>query len=167
MNNSKSKEEKNMDIIKKMVAVASVLAFFLIGTTAFANEITKSYELRDLLWTRVQNLHGNYIGIVSNFVVDSQGHVSLAIIDRSSGKANRPEELVAVPFDALKWNSKGDYFVLHINRQVLAEAPVFHKSNDVSNPAFTTEMYKFFGLRPYWTDKAPSPYSWGGEAQNF
>ena len=156
-----------MNTIKKMMAVVSVLIFCLIDATAYANEIGKSYELRDLLWTRVQNLQGKYIGIVSNFVVDSQGHVSLAIIDRSSTKANEPEELVAVPFDALKWKSKGDYFVLNINRQVLAEAPVFHKNKDVSNPAFATEMYRFFGLQPSWTDKAPSPYQWGGEAQGF
>ena len=156
-----------MNTIKKMMAVVSVLIFCLIGATAYANEIGKSYELRDLLWTRVENLQGNYLGIVSNFVVDSQRHISLAIIDRSSTKANEPEELVAVPFDALKWKSKADYFVLNVSRMVLAEAPVFHKNKDLSNPAFTAKIYRFFGLQPYWTEKAPSPYQWGGEAQGF
>ena len=156
-----------MNAIKKTMAVVSVLIFCLLGATAYAKQIGKSYELRDLLWTRVQNLQGKYIGIVSNFVIDPEGHISLAIIDRSSTKANEPEELVAVPFDALKWTSQGDYFVLNINRQVLAEAPVFHKNKDVTNPAFAAEMYRFFGLQPYWTEKAPSPYQWGGEAQGF
>jgi len=156
-----------MNAIRKTMAVVSVFIFCLLGATAYANEMGRSYELRDLLWTRVQNLQGRYIGLVSNFVVDSEGHVSLAIIDRSSMKANEPEKLVAVPFDALSWKSKGDYFVLNISRLVLAQAPAFNKAKDVSNPAFTEEMYRFFGLQPYWTEKAPSPYQWGGEAQGF
>jgi len=154
-----------MNTIKKTMAVVSVLVFCLLGATAYANQM--SYELRDLLWTRVQNLQGKYLGMVSNFVVDSQGQVSLAIIDRGSLRVNESENLVAIPFDALRWESKGDYFVLNINKQVLAGAPAFHKNIDVSNPAFAANMYRFFGLQPSWTEKAPSPYQWGGEAQDF
>jgi sporulation protein YlmC with PRC-barrel domain len=161
-----SREEKKMNRIKKMTAVVSVLIFCLIGTAAYAKE-RNSYELRDLLWSRVENFQGKYLGIVSNFVIDSKGHVSLAIIDRSSTKANEPEKLVAVPFNALSWKSKGDYFVLNISRLVLSETPTFNKDKDVSNPAFTGKIYRLYGIRPYWTEKAPSPYSWGGEAQGF
>jgi len=158
-----------MNVFKKTMAVVSVLVFFLLGATAYAKSIAKSYELRDLLWTSVENVQGKYLGIVTTFVVDSQGRVSLAIIDRSDPKAIEPEELVAVPFEVLKWKSEGDYFVfvLNINRQVLAEAPVFHRNKDLSNPAFAAKMYRFFGLQPSWTEKVPSPYSWGGEAQGF
>ncbi len=156
-----------MNAIKKTMAVVSVLIFCLLGATAYAKQIGNSYELRDLLWTRVENLQGKYLGTVSNFVVDSQGHVSLAIIDRSSGKANKPEELVAVPFNALSWKSKGDYFVLNISRLVLSETPTFSKDKDLSNRAFTAKLYRLFGLQAYWTQKAPSPYQWGGEAQGF
>ncbi len=163
-----------MNRIKKTMAIASVLIFSLLGATAYANSMNRSYgstngsyELRDLLWTSVQNLDGKYVGTVSNFVIDSQGHVSLAIIDRSSGEANKPGELVAVPFELLKWNAGGDYFVLNVSKEVFAEVPSFHKSKDLSNPAFAAEMYRFFGLRPSWTGNAPNPYQWGGEAQDF
>jgi sporulation protein YlmC with PRC-barrel domain len=156
-----------MNRTRKAIAVASVFIFCLIGTAAYAKEKGNSYELRDLLWSRVENLRGEYLGIVSNFVIDSKGQVSLAIIDRSSTKANEPEKSVAVPFSALSWKSKGDYFVLNIGRLMLADSPPFNKDKDLSNRAFTAKVYEFYGLRPSWTEKAPSPYDWGGEAQDF
>ncbi len=155
-----------MNRTRKMIAVALVFFSCLIGTAAYAKEKGNSYELGNLLWSRVENLRGEYLGIVSNFVINSKGHITLAIIE-SSTKAYEPEKSVAVPFSALSWNSKGDYFVLNISRLMLADSPSFHKDKDLSNRTFTAKAYEFYGLQPPWTGKNPGPYEWGGAAQEF
>jgi sporulation protein YlmC with PRC-barrel domain len=132
-----------------------------------APSATDFYRSTQLMGTRVQATEGKVKARISDLMIDSfSGHVTLlALSDVKGGGDN----LVAVPFDVLNRTGRGT-FTLNITGNQLASAPSFHKS-DMNKRGYAKNVYKFFGLRPLWTEGGytggVNPYRWGGEAQNF
>lgn len=109
------------------------------------------YEMTKLLRSEVQNSQGEVLGTVTDFIVDSDGHIELAILSQKSSKAGYPRT-VAIPFDALRYESPTDRFVLNMTMERLNAAPNFDPK-DLTNPKFAEEVYRFFGLGPNWTEQ--------------
>ena len=163
--------------MKGKVLTIVLISIFSLGfalANAYATEpmskISKEYELSRLLSEYLENPQGGFLGRISDFVVDSNGHLEFAIVQVGVPEVGRDSKFVAVPFRALS-KPDGKYYVLNITRERLVSAPQFVEKKDLSNRAFAGSVYGYFGLQPPWTEgrvtKYANPYSWGGEAQGF
>ena len=163
--------------MKGKVLIIMLISIFSLGfvlANAYAagpiSKSSKNYEVSRLLSDYLENPQGGFLGRISDFVVDSNGHIEFAIVQVGFPEVGRDSKLVAVPFSALS-RPEGKYYVLNITRERLVSAPQFVEKKDLSNLAFAESVYRYFGLQPYWTEggvtKYANPYSWGGEAQGF
>ncbi len=136
-----------------------LLVFVLTLGVATANAVAKepisrtlpNYEVSKLLWSDVENPQGEYLGRVTDFVVDSNGRIEFAILLQGYLEIG-DSRYVAVPFEALSHGSSSHDFVLDTTRERLASAPSFNEKKDLTNRKFAEEMYRYFGLEPSWTE---------------
>jgi hypothetical protein len=57
-----------------------------------------------------------------------------------------------VPWSALQLDEDEKCFILNVDKQTLEKAPGFDKNNwpDMADTSWATEVYQYFGARPYW-----------------
>ena len=136
-------------------AIVAILSFGLLAVNAIYAEPAPmnsgDHMVSQLLWTDVRSPQGEYLGKIADFVIDSGGHVTLAIINRGSLEAD-DNALVAVPFGSLSLKLFANFWVLDTTREKLAAAPPF-KTEDLSSSTFTEDTYRYFGVEPSWTDQ--------------
>ena len=96
----------------------------------------------------VWNSEGEYVGTVTNALVNSSGDIGFVII--SMGEKGEGMKEIAVPAESFSTNGEKGLF-LDVNKEKLAAAPEF-KDSDLSNPNFAKTVYRFFGLMPSWTE---------------
>ena len=111
-----------------------------------------SLELIDssrLMGAQVQLSSGEAAGEINDFVIDSSdGHIAFLVLSDVPG---RPDTLVAVPFNAL--STRENTFVLDTSKEQLASALSFDESADLNNMRWAENVYRHFGLEPYWTER--------------
>jgi len=125
------------------------------------------YQTTHMIDSKVQSPEGKVEARVSDLIINSSnGHIPLLVLSDVRGRNNN---LVAIPFDALKSTGKHPY-ALNITEDKLASAPAFD-SSDLHKRGYVQQVDRFVGLRPSWTEKGHvrnmDPYRWGGEAQDF
>ncbi len=145
--------------MKKLLLVLAVLSItymglFQAGSYAQAMPIEgwHTYELRPLLNYGVKNQQGQFLGRMEDFVIDAKGRVIFAIISKPGTLGIRGEP-VAVPFETLAFGSKKHEFVLDMSRDKFASAPHYDRNTDLENSARAAEIYRYFGVQPYWTSE--------------
>jgi sporulation protein YlmC with PRC-barrel domain len=107
------------------------------------------YENTRLMGAEVRTTKGEEVGNVNDLVVDSSdGHIAFVVLSDIVG---RGDTLVAVPFGALSRTGE-NVFVLNTTRKQLASAPSFNGHADLSNLSYAENVYRYFGLQPYWTE---------------
>jgi hypothetical protein len=139
-------------LFSTMIAVISfgcVLSYTLGAEPAPAPLGT--HEIGRLLWIEVQNPRGDHLGRISDFVIDSNGQVVLAVILSGSLEAGN-SKLVAVPFNSLSLDPSERYWVLNTTQEKLAAAPPF-RSENLPKGKLTEDVYRYFGLEPSWGDE--------------
>jgi len=144
--------------MKRKVLIILLISFFSMGfvlANAYAADpmpnSLKAYEVSRLLSEYIQNPEGGFLGRVTDFVADSNGRIEFAIVQVGFPEVGRDSKLVAVPFSALS-RPEGKYYVLNTTRERLASAPRFDKKKDLTNRKFAEDVYRYFGLEPYWTE---------------
>jgi hypothetical protein len=149
------KEDIDMDRTIMTVAVISILSFGLFIAPSHGERTVaegwNSYQLTDLLNSRVKNHEDQYLGRIQGFVIDSNGRVAFAIISRHRilGLRGKP---AAVPFETLSFEREKNAFVLGMSREKFASLPNYDRSADLDNTQWAAEVYRHFGLQPYWTE---------------
>ena len=142
-------------------AMISIFSIGLVAVNAYAAEpVVKEgdviYQTSKLIGSDVRNHQGEDLGRITDFVMDSNGHVAFAILSYAvfwhAFEPEAVEKLVAIPFSALSFEPDGNYFVLNTTRERLASAPTFKGKEDLSK-SFTEEIYGHFGLQPPWTEE--------------
>ncbi len=98
----------------------------------------------------VQNSEGEYVGTITKALIDPSGNIRFVIV--SIGEKMGEKE-IAVPTACFSTNNQRK-LLLNVSREKLAEAPEF-KVSDLSDPNFAETVYRFFGVTPSWTEKAP------------
>ena len=154
--------------------VVFLLGLGIFVTSSHAEEMMakgwSSHEVSQLLHDTVANRNGKYLGRIQDFVTDSNGRISFAIVSKPGylGIRGKP---VAVPFEALSFASEKNEFVLNMSWKKFTSMSEFDKKADLENPAWAAKAYRYFGVQPYWTEEGQKPnkdpYRWGGEAQDF
>ena len=108
------------------------------------------FDSSRLMGAQVQLSSGEVTGEIHDFVVDaSDGHIAFIVLSDVPG---RPDTYVAVPFMAL--STRENVFVLNVTSDKLASAVAFDEYADLDNLRWASNVYGFFGVAPYWTDRA-------------
>ncbi len=110
-----------------------------------------TYEVNNLVGTRVRNPAGDMLGTITDFVIDSKGHVVFGILTRDV-----LSEYIAIPFSALSLKPEENVFVLNITPDELESAPAFSQKAAMDS-RWTEDVYRYFGQQPYWTEERAIP----------
>jgi sporulation protein YlmC with PRC-barrel domain len=148
---------------KIMVTIALVLALVfgyavarsMAGMTAKSGE---TCEMKNLVGAPVKNLQGEDLGVIIDFVEDSNDRAVFAILvygdDETYGDFGRQ---VAIPFSAL--SCMGQNCILNASRDRLDSAPAFVWKDDLApEKQLAEDIYRHFGMQPYWTEEEATPY---------
>jgi hypothetical protein len=138
-----------------VIAVAAVFALGVFAAGVYAGEETakgmnRPYGMSEILSSSVKNLEGDYLGRITDLVVDSQGRVVFAVLSHG-GFLGMGGTTVAIPFEALTFNPMGKHFALDITRERLNSAPAF-SMRDLTHEKWAEDVYRYFGRQPYWTE---------------
>ncbi len=113
------------------------------------------FESSRLMGASVQLSGGEGAGEIHDFVIDSSdGRIAFLVLSDFPG---RPTTFIAVPFAELSIRENG--FVLNATNEQLTYAVPFEES-ELNNVRWAENVYRHFGLEPYWTEKtqmAPAP----------
>ncbi|RPJ08343.1 MAG: PRC-barrel domain containing protein [Deltaproteobacteria bacterium] len=153
------KEEMKMRKFFSLIVVLSLVTFSSTVAAVRASEsISKGwdrpYQVSDILGSVVMNHQGQYLGRVQGFVFDPDGHIVFGIIGNARFGSWRiiGENSVAVPFNALIYDRSGrrPMVMVDMSWEKYQSAPGFSKA-DLTNQQRVGEIYRYFGLQPYWT----------------
>jgi len=107
-----------------------------------------TFEAGWLIGHRVYSPVGGDLGYISDLMIDrDDGHVALVVVDRVPG---RGDAMVAVPFGELSMS--GNAFAFNFTDDRLAAAPTYNEFADANNPKRAEDIYRYFGLQPYWSE---------------
>ena len=121
----------------------------------------------NLVGATVENPIGEVVGSIDDFVVDSNGHIDFVILTYNFPweYAPVPPQSIAVPFSEITVKPNGKVAVLKFSGWKLELAPKFAKG-DMNNRKWAINDYRYFGLRPPWTERETTggmnPYMWRG-----
>jgi hypothetical protein len=153
---SEEMEDTDMKRITVSLAVVLALSFGLFMAASHGGKAAtggwSSYQFTDLRNYFVRNHQEQYLGRIQDFVIDSNGRIAFAIISRPGTLGIRGKP-VAVPFEALSAGREKNEFVLGISPEVFAYLPIYDKRTDLNNPHWVADVYRYFGLQPYWTEE--------------
>ena len=100
----------------------------------------------------IVNRTGENLGKIEELMLDLEsGRVAYAVLS-FGGFLGMGEKLFAVPFEALKLDASREHFTLDVNKDKLKNAPGFDKAHypQVADRTWGAEIYKFYGIKPYW-----------------
>ncbi len=136
-----------------------MLATLLSLTLIFGHAIVKSVaeemtsqsggmsEVGKLLGTTVKDSQGEYLGMIADVAAGPEGRAAFAVL--SYWISDDTQMRVAVPFGALSCQEQ--HCVLNAHRDALDAAPAFVSEDDLSERKRAENIYRYFGVQPYWT----------------
>ena len=129
-----------------------------------ARAIEKNREFRlckasEMIGQVVADPKYSEVGKVRDLVLDGRlGRVSFLVLD-ADGSFAPAVRAFAIPWPALKLETKSgkDTLILDATRERLEKAPAFatEDRDRMSDPAWTSELYRHYGVRPYWELEGP------------
>jgi sporulation protein YlmC with PRC-barrel domain len=157
----KDMERGKAEFISKVYEYFGQAAWWQGSTTANAGSFNNVHKASDIIGMKVQNPANEPIGKVENVVVDlPAGRVVYAILApvRSMDLGNN---LYALPPNALTLSSDRKSLVSDISKEKLSGAPHFEKDNwpNLSNPAWGSQVYQYYGKQAYFESGALRPTS--------
>ena len=137
-----------MTLIAFTYMSTSVLAEGMKDPMATSRENVSSWIGKD-----VMNMQGDKLGTVRDFVRDSDGKISLAVVSHG-GFLGIFETKVAVPYSALTYDNEKQHFTTSISKDRFANAPAIEDEAKLNDRSFADEIYRYFGQQPYWTEES-------------
>ena len=107
-----------------------------------------------LIGDLVFNHKGEELGEIKEIMLDMRnGKVGYAVMS-FGGILGIGEKLFAVPWNALKLDTRHQRFTLHVEKDSLTDAPGFDKERwpDMADHAWTANIHSYYGTVPYWGD---------------
>jgi sporulation protein YlmC with PRC-barrel domain len=107
-----------------------------------------------LLGNDVYNSKDEDLGDIKEIMLDmTSGRVAYAVLS-FGGILTLGEKLFAVPWNALKLDTKNKRFTLDIDKQRLESAPGFDPDRwpDMADETWSNEVHSFYGTKPYSTE---------------
>jgi hypothetical protein len=134
--------------------IAVVLSFvFIFGVTLAKpmahDTMSKSGETSTLLGAMVKNPQGEDLGNIADVVTGPEGQVAFAVI--ALWISDDTQKRVAVPFSTLFCEEQN--CILNASKETLDSAPTFVSEDDLIEPKLAEDIYRYFGVQPYWTEE--------------
>ena len=115
-------------------------------------ELAFEYQARRVIGTYVQNREGDYLGKITDLMIEPQkGGITFAVLARG-GVLGIPMRFVAVPFSALTSSNRKHVYLLDMSEEKMAAAPSFDRNQwpDVANRGWEIDTYRYYGQSPNW-----------------
>ena len=143
--------KKIMMLIMAMTAIALV---YMSASALAEGMMGKSHEDVNLwIGKAVMNTQGDKLGNVKDFVRDSDGKISFAVVSHG-GFLGIGERQTAVPYSALTFNKEKQYFTCDISADQFVNAPEIKDEARLQDRSFAEEVNRYFGEHPPWTEKS-------------
>jgi sporulation protein YlmC with PRC-barrel domain len=166
-----------MNAKKSTIVGALILSAVFFGSTAFA-QVASSHpmgpasEATSLIGKPVNGEAGNYIGKISNLIIDeANDHVSLVVL---SGVPGFGSDQLSFPYECLQRSGDQTFNIrfsgvvpasnglqdpiLNALKQYPADSPFFNIPEPISS-SWVAEVYRTYGYLPYWVqsgEKTPA-----------
>ncbi len=139
--------------MRRIMIVTALVLMLIFGygvARSMAHEMmSKSGETSELLGATVKNPEGEDLGIITDVVTGPEGRVAFAVL--SFWVSADMQKRVAVPFGALSCEEQD--CVLNASKDALDSAPTFVSEDDLAEPKLAEDIYRYFGVQPYWTEE--------------
>ena len=116
-------------------------------TTAF----DRAHLFSDLKWATVKDSRGQYLGGITDIVINPDGRISFAVLSLFGMNGGMNERLLLLPFNVLSFNDK--YVVLNTTSGKLVNAPLF-RMDYLNAQNWAKEANRYFGIQPSWGEGA-------------
>ena len=136
----------------------SVFAGGMKDPVATSREDVSSWIGKDVMNTQDEKL-----GTISDFVWDSDGKLSFAVVSHG-GFLGVFDSKVAVPYSALTYDKEKQHFTCDISKDRFAGAPEFKDEATLHDRSFAEDVHRYFGQHPYWTEESMGS---GGMGQDY
>jgi sporulation protein YlmC with PRC-barrel domain len=139
-----------------VLAIAVAMAGWGIPAVSWGSEY-KATEFRTskIIGKDIKDQTGKDLGEIKDLLLDpkDKGRIAFVVIEPSGSLDFGHDRLVAIPYSALSPGGGDDIYVMNITRDKLAQAPSFDEDHwpNLSDRAWMTDVYRFFGQSPYWT----------------
>jgi hypothetical protein len=142
-----AREMRKMMIVTALVLMP-VLGYAVAKSTA-QEMMSTSGEGPQPVGATVKNFQGEALGKITGVVTGPQGRVSFAVL--SYWISDDTQKRIAVPFRALSCKERA--CVLNASRDTLDAAPMFALEDDLAERKLAEDIYRYFGVQPYWTEE--------------
>ena len=112
----------------------------------------------------VKNPQGEKLGKIEDIMIDvPTGRVAYAVLS-FGGFLGMGDKLFAIPWTSFMLDEDEKCFVLNVDKETLKSAPGFDKDNwpDMADATWRTEIYSYYGAKPYWDETEESRTLRGG-----
>lgn len=102
---------------------------------------------------KVRNANGEDLGKLEELMIDiKHGRVAYAVIS-FGGLLGVGDKLFAIPWSALKVDTKEKCLILDVSKEQLEQAPGFPKSDwpDMADRRWGGSISKYYGQDPHWS----------------
>ena len=102
-----------------------------------------------LIGNDVYNTAGESLGTIKEFMIEmSSGRIGYAVL-AFGGFLGMGDRLFAVPWQALKLDTKNKRFTLNASKEQLKKAPGFDKDHwpSMADQSWATDVYAFYGVK--------------------
>jgi sporulation protein YlmC with PRC-barrel domain len=107
----------------------------------------------------VTNPNNDDVGKIKELVLDPRRSRVSYFVMQSGGFLGMGDKSFAIPWTALTIDSKEkkDKLILNVTKERLEKAPEFVAKDwdRMSDPVWLGDVYKYYGVRPYWETEAP------------
>jgi len=103
---------------------------------------------------KVVNRKGEDLGKIEDYMIDlDNGRIAYCVLS-FGGFLGMGNKLFMVPWNALTLDTVNKRFILDADKERLKQAPGFDKEHwpDTTAPEFSTEIYTFYRVTPYWEE---------------
>ena len=103
---------------------------------------------------KVVNRKGEDLGKIEDYMIDlDNGRIAYCVLS-FGGFLGMGNKLFMVPWNALTLDTVNKRFILDADKERLKKAPGFDKDHwpDTTAPEFSTEIYTFYRVTPYWEE---------------
>ena len=141
-----------MKKITPAILIALALVFGYGAALSMAGEtMSKGRETFEakLPGAMVKNPQGGDLGIITGVVRGPEGRAAFAILNYWI--SDDTQKRVAVPLRML--SCPGKDCVLNASKNVLDSVPAYGSEEDLKEPRLAQDIYRYFGVQPYWTEE--------------
>ena len=133
-------------------ALLLVLVLLYMGGESMACGMKDQALVSKLSGMAVKDSDGKDLGIIVDYMRDPTSRAAFVVLAYSTDEEFvKGERMVAVPFNLLSCGEQD--CTLNFARGELDFAPTFTSRQDFVEQKMASDVYRYFGLHPYWTDE--------------